>query len=318
MEKSIDVVVCGSCVVDVLVRPAPLDRPIGGGQLIRTEPLVATTGGIVSNAGTTLARLGMQTAAFTYVGQDEWAELVRARYAAEGIDTTRLLAHESEPTSTTAVLIDEHGERSFLHAVGAPKKLDRHAFEANIALFEKSRAMLLGYFSLLPNLQADLPEVLRMLREVGCLTAMDAAGSGGTLDDLAPCLPHLDLYVPSHNEASHQTGLEDPAAILAAYRAAGAAGFLGVKLGAQGALLSPQEGELIQTHCVAPPGPVVDTTGAGDSFIGGLLCGLLRGMPPVDAGKLAAACGARCVTALGATTAMGDYESTARLAGLVG
>ncbi|MCA9239633.1 MAG: carbohydrate kinase family protein [Planctomycetales bacterium] len=316
MEKSIDVVVSGSCVLDVLVRPVPLDRPIGGGQLVRTEPLVATTGGIVSNAGITLARLGMRTAAFTYLGRDEWGSLIRARYAEEGLDTSFLIAHDTEPTSTIAVLIDEQGERSFLHAVGAPKRLDRRAFESNIGLFAKSRAMLLGYFSLLPSLQDDLPHVLKMLREVDCLTALDAAGSGGTLQDLAPCLPHLDVYVPSLAEASHQTGCDDPKAIITAYRSAGARGFLGVKLGAEGALLSPQQGELLWVASVSPPGPVVDTTGAGDCFIGGLLCGHLRGLSPEHVGKLAAACGARCVTALGATTAMGDFDSTAQLAGL--
>lgn len=316
MPQSRDVVVCGSCVVDVLVRPAPLDRPIGAGALVRTEPLLLTTGGIVSNAGVTLARLGLRAAAFTYVGDDQWGELVRTRYAAEGIDTSRLLTHPTAPTSTTAVLIDSQGERSFLHAVGAPKLLDKQAFLSHRGFFAESRAMLLGYFSLLPNLQDDLPEVLALLREEGCFTAVDAAGAGGTLDELTPCLPHLDLYAPSLKEASHQTGLTDPEQILAAFRAEGAAGVVGVKLGAEGALLCDPSGALVEVAPVAPPGPVVDTTGAGDCFLGGLLCGLLQGLPLADAGRLAAACGAQCVTALGATTAIGDCESLARLAGL--
>ena len=57
-------------------------------RLIESEPLELTTGGIVSNAGITLARLGMRVAAFTYVGNDEWADVIRRRYAAEGIDTS--------------------------------------------------------------------------------------------------------------------------------------------------------------------------------------------------------------------------------------
>ena len=318
MEKNRDVVVCGSCVVDVLVRPVPLDRPIGGGTLVRTEPLGLATGGLVSNAGTTLARLGMRVAALTYLGDDPWGELVRSSYDAEGIDTTHLLTHSEAPTSTTAVLIDIAGERSFLHAVGAPKLLDKRAFLTQRDFFAGSRAMLLGYFSLLPSLQDDLPEVLAMLREVGCLTALDAAGTGGTLAELSPSLPHLDLYVPSHKEASHQTGLADPEQILAAFRKAGARGIVGVKLGSDGALLSPQAGKMVEIPPVVPPGPVVDTTGAGDCFIAGLLCGLLKGMPLAEAGRLAAACGAQCITALGATTAMGDYDSIMRLAGLNG
>ncbi len=316
MDKTLDCIVCGSSVVDVLVRPVPLDLPIGGGQLVRTEPLVITTGGIVSNSGTTLARLGMRTAAFTYVGDDEWANVIRARYAAERIDTTHLMTHSSASTSTTAVLIDPSGERSFLHAVGAPKLLDKAAFLSKLDFFARGRMMLLGYYSLLPNLQQDLPEVLAAIRATGCQTALDSAGDGGSLEPLAACLPHLDYYIPSLNEAAHQTGESDPQKIMGVYRSAGAQGLLGVKLGTEGALLSPRAGEFLAIPAVPAPGAVVDTTGAGDCFYGGLLAGILKGLTIADAGKLAAACGAYCVTGLGATTAIRDYVTTAKLAGI--
>jgi sugar/nucleoside kinase (ribokinase family) len=315
MAKDLDAIICGSCVVDVLVRPVPLEMPIGGGQLVRTEPLLLTTGGIVSNTGITLSRLGMRAAAFTYVGKDEWADVIRTRYADEGIETSHLITHESAPTSTTAVLIDPSGERSFMHAVGAPKLLEKRAFLPKLEFFARSRVMLLGYYSLLPSLQNDLAEVLAAIRATGCQTALDAAGDGGTLDPLAACLPHLDYYVPSFKEASHQTSESDPERIIATYRAAGASGMLGVKLGTDGALLSPQAGEFVDVAPIKPPGEVVDTTGAGDCFYGGLLAGILRGLSFADAGKLAAAAGACCVTGLGATTAIRGFEETAKLAG---
>ena len=316
MSHKSDCIVCGSCVVDVLVRPVQLDAPIGGGQLVRTEPLLLTTGGIVSNAGTTLARLGMRAAAFTYVGNDEWANVIRSRYAAEGIDTSQIMTHESAPTSTTAVLIDPSGERSFLHAVGAPKLLDKNVFLSKLDFFARSSVMLLGYYPLLPNLQADLPEVFAAIRATGCQTALDAAGDGGTMEPLAEYLPHLDYYVPSLKEATNQTGETDPEKIIGVYRRAGAKGLLGVKLGTQGALLSPKPEEFLDIPAIAPPGEVIDTTGAGDCFFGGLLAGILRGLSAADAGKLAAACGACCVTGLGATTAIRNFEATAKLAGL--
>ncbi|RIK73706.1 MAG: sugar kinase, partial [Planctomycetota bacterium] len=53
-------------------------------------------------------------------------------------------------------------------------------------------------------------------------------------------------------------------------------------------------------------------------FLGGLLTGLLRGMSPADAGRLGCAAGACCVTALGATAGIRDYEQTAALAAIAG
>ena len=316
MGKKFDCVVCGSCVVDVLVRPVALDAPIGAGKLVRTEPLMLTTGGIVSNSGITMARLGMRVGVMTYLGDDPWAEVIRDRYEAEGIDTTELLTHPSAPSSTTAVLINPQGERTFLHAVGAPKQLDKNAFLDRLEFFASSRVMLLGYYPLLPNLLDDLPEVLAAIQKTGCLTALDSAGDGGTLAPLDRCLPHLDVYVPSLAEACHQTGETDPHKILEVYREAGATKLVGVKLGEQGALLSPGPNEFVEVNAVVAPGEVVDTTGAGDCFFGGLLTGVLHELPLSDAGRLASAAGACCVTGLGATTAIGDFASTARVAGL--
>jgi sugar/nucleoside kinase (ribokinase family) len=316
MNKDIDCIVCGSCVVDVLVRPVNLESPIGGGRLVESEPLELTTGGIVSNSGITMTRLGRRVAAFSYVGDDAWAEVIRRRYADEGLAGEGLLTHATGATSTTAVLIDPSGERSFMHCVGAPKLLDRSAFFDHLELFARSRWMLLGYYPLLPNLINDLPEVLAAIRKTGCKTALDAAGDGGEMGPLLPVLPHLDLYVPSLAEAHRQTGEEDPRKIIAAYRDAGGPGLLGVKLGSRGVLLSPTAGEFIEVAPTRPPGEVVDTTGAGDCFLGGLLTGLLLNMSAADAGRLGSATGACCVTCLGATAGIRSYEETAKLAGL--
>ena len=301
---------------DILCRPVSLDVAIGGGQLLLTEPLEVTTGGIVSNSGVAMARLGMKTAVFTYVGRDEWARLIRGRFEAEGLDCTGLLVHPTAATSTTVVLIDPSGERSFAHCVGAPKLMDRPLFLEHLDLFARSRMTLIGYYSLMPNLEDDLPEVLAAIRDAGCKTALDCAGSGGSMQPLDRILPHLDVYVPSLNEASYQTGLADPQAILTLYRECGAAGLLGVKLGSKGVLLSPASGEYLEIPAVAPPGPIVDTTGAGDCFFAGLLTGLLRGLDVRSAGLLGAAAGACCITAMGATTAIRDYAATAAMAGI--
>lgn len=311
--KQFDVVVCGSCTVDIMVRPVDLHQPLGADRLFLVDPIEATTGGIVSNAGLAFAKLGQRTAALTMVGDDEWGQIVRQRYASAGIDTQFLHATEAMPTSTTVVMISDAGQRTFAHCQGAPKLLDREFFWRHLDLFATSRAMLLGYYSLMPSLEPDLPEIFAEIRKRGCLTAMDAAGSGGTMFPLSQILPHLDCYVPSIVEARAQTGMSDPLKILACYRDHGAQGMIGVKVGEHGAILSPSIHEVLTLPAVTPPGAVVDTTGAGDSFFAGLLTGILSGMTPFEAGRLGAAVGACCVTGIGASTALRDMAGTLRL-----
>ena len=316
MPKTIDCVVCGSCVADILVRPIRLDAPFGDGNAVRVDPIELATGGIVSNSGIALARLGMKVAALGYVGEDQWAAMIRPRLAAEGIDLAGLATHPTAVTTTAVVLIDSSGRRSFAYCPGATDELNAAALLENLDLFARSRMALVGYYSLLPNLEGDLPEVLSAIRRQGCRTALDSAGGGGRIEPLDRILPHLDVYVPSYAEAARQTGRDHPEAILEVYRQCGAGGLLGVKLGSEGAVLSAAAGEYVKIEPVTPPGPVVDTTGAGDCFYAGLLVGILNQMSITQAGRLAAACGALCVTAKGATPALRDYAQVARIADL--
>jgi sugar/nucleoside kinase (ribokinase family) len=316
MTRKLDCIVCGSCVVDILTRPVNLDKPAGHSKLYLVDPITLAGGGITLNSGSVLARLGMRTGIFSYVGQDDWAPVVRRLLQNEKIDDTLLLTHPSSATSTTVVAISPCGERSFFHCVGAPKLLDAKAILDHLDVFRNTRMFLLGYYSLMPALEAELPVVLAKLREAGCQTAMDAAGDGGSMDPLEKILPYLDVYVPSYDEAVHQTNLEDPRQMIDLYRSFGAPGVLGVKLGKQGVILSQERGRYIEVPICKPPGEVVDTTGAGDSFYAGLLAGLLKGLPLEQAGRIGTAAGACSVTAVGGSAGGRDWAFTAKLAGV--
>jgi sugar/nucleoside kinase (ribokinase family) len=273
-------------------------------------------GGLTSNAGVTMARMGMKVGVFSYVGPDFWAEHLRDIYRRENIDGSLLATLPDEATSTTLVAIDPSGERSFLHCPGATARLDARAFLERSDLWRRTRLLFLGYYSLLPRLEPELPEVFAAVRAAGCQTALDSGGSGGAMQPLEKILPHTDVYVPSLAEAAHQTGLDDPRDMIRRYRDCGAPGVLGVKLGSKGVLLSAKGNETIEIGICSPPGPVVDTTGAGDCFYAGLLTGLLRGLSVEQAGRLGASAAACCVTALGGSTGGRDYDFTRRLAGL--
>jgi sugar/nucleoside kinase (ribokinase family) len=176
--------------------------------------------------------------------------------------------------------------------------------------------VLFGYYGILHDLMEELPSILPELRNAGCQIALDSAATGGTMQPLERILPHLDIYVPSRSEAIAQTGQESPERMVECYRNAGASGIVGVKLGAEGAVLSAEPGKLQHLPAATPPGPVVETVGAGDSFYAGLLTGLLHGMSVEDAGRLANAAGACCVTAHGASTGVRSFTETTRVAGL--
>ena len=306
--RDIDLVVCGSCTVDILAGPIDLSTPIGVGQLHRVDPITLSVGGIVSNACVTAARLGQRTAAFSRVGKDGWGDIVLERYRADRIDCGRLLRHDSMPTSTTVVMIDKEGQRSFVHSQGAPKAMTADDYFDAMPFFNQSRAMLLGYYPLLPNMLDQLQDVFAEIQNAGCLTALDAAGGGGTMEPLAAVLPYVDVYCPSFDEARNQTGLESPREMLQFYRRCGAKGVLGVKLGAKGAVISPHADEFFVVDAITPPLPVVDTTGAGDVFYAALLSGILKGKSvPVAAGAAAKAASIS-VTAAGATTAAFSWD----------
>ena len=117
--RAVDVAVVGTVVADILVRPVPLGEPIGAGRLFHVDPIEVTTGGIVCNSGIGLARLGLTVAGAGIVGADPWGDLIRRKLAAAGLDVVAIETLPTAATSTTAVLIDPTGERSFAHHVGA-------------------------------------------------------------------------------------------------------------------------------------------------------------------------------------------------------
>lgn len=305
-----DCVVCGEICVDLPVRPIDHRTPLRELDLVRVEPIQPGGGGIVANSGMAMARLGLKVAACAFVGSDAWADVLNGLLAREGVDTAHLMRHPESPTSATAVLVDDDGEHTFAYHSGASRRLDRTTLLDRLELFEQAQFALFGYYALMPELEEELPEVLREVQARGCRTAMDAAGGGGSMQPLDRILPYLDIYVPSSDEAASQSGLSDPREMIATFRQYAPTSLLGVKLGAEGALLSPRDGEFIEIQPVEPPAPIVDTTGAGDCFYAGLLTGLVRGMSVEEAGRFGAAAGASSVTQIGAIAGVQSYEAT--------
>ena len=313
MTRKTDCMVAGIACVDVILQPIPLDRPLGNERDYHLSPIQAVTGGCVPNCSIAMSRLGLNVGALTMLGDDLWGQLIRNRLSEEQVDCTCVIDQSDIATSVTAVLIDEHGEHAFAYDPDAYRKIDHHLFLDHMDSFSESQFVLIGYYPLLPNLQSQLPEVLCEIRKRGRRTALDAADGGGKLQPLDRMQPHLDIYIPSQREAESQTGETDPQRMIRVFREYATDALLGIKMGANGVLLSPSREEFLEIKPVTLPGPLVDTTGAGDSFYAGFITGLIRGLGTEQAGRLGAAAGACCVTGLGASEGVRNFENTWKL-----
>lgn len=313
-QRAADCIVCGEICVDIAVRTIDRTRRLSELHTVHVEPIRPGTGGIVPNCAMAMARFGLNTSAFGCIGDDIWGQFLRQRLNDDGVETCNLVTVDGFPSSVTAVVGGEDGEHTFLFHAGASRQFNRSTIEPRIDVFDRCQYALFGYYALMPELEHDLPDIFRRIRDTGCQVALDTAGGGGSMTPLDRILPHVDIYIPSLTEARSQTTHEHPQSMIEAYRRYAPDALLGIKMGDKGALLSPAAEKWIQIDPVTPPGPVVDTTGAGDSFYAGLITGLVRGLSIADAGQLGATAGACSVTKTGAVTALQDFATLQQLA----
>ncbi len=297
-------VVClGSLVADLIAYP--LRNLPAPGQQALVDAIGLHTGGCASNVATALARLGVPVAMVARAGTDPLGDFVVQTLAHAGVDMRGVRRVTTAGTSTTLVLVDPDGERRFVHYVGANGTLCRGDVDPSVL---RSASMLyVGGALVLPALDGPpLAGVLRDAQAAGVVTLLDVIwdDTGRWMEVLAPCLPHVDYFLPNLAEGRALTGRETPADVARCLVEAGA-GTVILKLGAAGCLVMDRCGESYQVP--AQPAVVVDATGAGDCFAAGLVAGLWHGWSLRDAARLGHAAGAACVAAVGATAGVGTF-----------
>lgn len=128
--------------------------------------------------------------------------------------------------------------------------------------------------------------------------------SGRWLETIEPCLPWLDLFMPSINEAKEICGTNDEKEIAKFLKDKGVKNVI-VKLGHRGCYVDAFGERYYQS---AYQTPVVDTTGAGDSFVAGVLYGLAKEWEIERITRFASAVSAHCIQELGATCGVPSGE----------
>ena len=292
-----DIVVLGSLNMDLIVRTERIPRP---GETVHGYGFSTVPGGKGANQAAAAARLGAAVTMLGRVGQDAFGDAMLDNMMMQGVETGYILRDRREPSGIALIQIQEDGDNSIVVAPGANGRV-------SIDDVDRATDLIWGASFLVAQFEVPLPVVRH---------AIGIAASKGVPVVLNPApayavdpgfLEGVYCLVVNETEAETLTGMA--VADLPGARAAGielqAMGVpvVIVTLGGQGALLVAEGKPL---HVPARQVTVVDTTAAGDAFIGGLVASLDRGMDLPDAVRYATCAGSLATTVLGAQTSLPD------------
>jgi 2-dehydro-3-deoxygluconokinase len=250
-------------------------------------------GGDTSNAALAAARAGARVAYLSRLGMDHWGDLLMQLWAREGLDTTGIARDAQAPTGVYFVSHDERGHHfSYARAGSAASRMQVSDISAHWStLIARSHWLHLSGISLAISTSAcdTAFAAMQRARRSGTRIAFDAnlRLSLWPLERARACIAQAvglcDLFLPSLDDMTALTGLQDASAVLDWSHAHGAAQVV-LKLGAQGAIVS--DGQQ-RTQLSATAVNAIDATGAGDCFAGNLLARLSHGDTLVQAARYA-------------------------------
>ena len=304
-----DVLSLGIYVTDVLGRP--IDQFPEKGKLVLFDELEIHAGGCANNTAIALARLGISAGAMGKVGTDAFGDLILKTLIDNGVDTAGMQQDTSASTSFTFVAVASDGERTFYHYIGANGELCE--VDLNWEVIKRAKILHIAGALVMPRFDgAPMANVLREAKNLGITTSLDTVydATGKWLETLEPCLPYVDMFMPSIVEAQLLTGISDAREIAQFLRSRYDIHTIAIKMGKNGSYVSTPEREHFAS---AYPVDVVDATGAGDAYVAGFLAGTLMGWDLKATAELASATGAACVTAIGTTAGIQNLEETLKI-----
>ena len=289
------IVVIGSINMDLVLRVPrmPLPGETLTGSAFRTIP-----GGKGANQAVACARLGRTSVAMVgCVGDDAFGTTLRAALADDGIDVSNVTVLPGVATGVASILVDADGQNSIVIAGGANDLLTPAHIDAALPLIARAGIVVLQLETPLDTVRHAIATAHGMGKTV-VLNPAPAAGLPASV------LAQVEYLVPNEIEAAMLLGADaaadDYAGSAAALRARGCRNVL-VTLGAKGVHAALADGS---RDFPARAVQAVDTTAAGDTFIGGFVAALAAGADAasaIDLGQRAAAIG---VTRHGAQTSI--------------
>ena len=268
-----------------------VERIAEPGEEVRIDAVSEQPGGSAANTIVGLARLGIQTGFIGMVGDDADGARLRMEKEKEGVDTRGIgIAHGR--TGIAIVLVDGRGERSMYVHSGVNDTLSMTP--ENLSYAKSAKYLHLSSFA--GEKQFEMQKSVFEESEVGISFAPGMLYAQKGIDALQEIIAQADIIFLNHAEIEMLTGsnYREGAENLNEIGAA----IVVVTLGRDGCYIRTPDAETaVPAGYVAR---VVDTTGAGDAFCAGFLCGHLNGRPLDECGRLGNGVAARCIEAVGA------------------
>lgn len=287
------IVVLGSYNTDLVTFSPRIPQP---GETILGSGFKTGPGGKGSNQAVAAARVGAAVTFVGRIGRDMFGEMALKVWQEAGIATDYVIQDGEAPTGVATIIVDDHGENIIVVASGANWRVS----PADVERAEPAIATSRVFLTQLETPPDAVRRGLQIARQHGATTILNPAPGQPLTPDL---LALVDIITPNQTEAAIITGVSSTNATeaCAALRAHGANTVV-MTLGSEGVLLYDDSGP--QHFPAFKVDKVVDTTGAGDAFNGGLAVALAEGKPLAQAIRFASATGAISVTRPGATESM--------------
>ncbi|MHC4556038.1 MAG: carbohydrate kinase family protein [Planctomycetota bacterium] len=303
-----DVVCLGQFTADVVV--TPVSSLPDKGKAIFVDNISLHNGGCACNTAVALGKLGIDTAVVGKVGCDTFGDFLIKVMDDANLNTSGIVRDRSVNTSTTTVLINPDGERSFLHYYGGNAKMSED--DVNYDIVKKAKILHVAAAFLVPGLDGKpMARVLEKAQQMGVRTSLDTAwdAEGRWMQLLEPSLRYVDIFIPSIEEAQILSGKKHTPEVAQTFLDYGINTVV-LKLGAEGCFVKTPDDEFAMPAFKVTK--VVDTLGAGDCFVAGFLAATVNRWNLREACRFANAVGAFCVSAKG-TSSIKSIQETIEL-----
>ena len=311
MATQVEVVGLGSCAVDFF---ALVPKLIGADEKINAHRLEIHAGGVTANNLTQVARLGASAGWIGFIGDDDNGRIIQKEFEADGMDLSGIEVRRGELSSLTWIPVDDQGERCIYMFPNVTAKVTPKDIRSRFASHIQQARHFHTEASQLPL--PPVLEAMRVAKESDVKTIFDldvdptyfVSAGLGTEEGLKEALRLTDVLKPCKAAARELTGETDYEKIARRLLALGPE-LVAITMGAEGSLVASADK---MTHVPAFKIKVVDSTGAGDAFMGGLSYALLQGWDHERVGVFANACAALCCMQVGAR-AMSNLEQVHEL-----